>query len=66
MSICRYFLDGKDEAAGLARDALYLLRPDAYVALADPSGTPEAVARYLTGRGLARGPMSERARDATR
>jgi 2-polyprenyl-6-methoxyphenol hydroxylase-like FAD-dependent oxidoreductase len=26
------------EAAGLARNALYLLRPDTYVALADPSG----------------------------
>ena len=60
------FWTAKHEAAGLARDALYLLRPDAYVALADPSGTPEAVDRYFTGRGLARGPMSERARDATR
>jgi 2-polyprenyl-6-methoxyphenol hydroxylase-like FAD-dependent oxidoreductase len=40
------------EAAGLARDALYLLRPDTYVALAEPSGMPEAVERYFAGRGL--------------
>jgi 2-polyprenyl-6-methoxyphenol hydroxylase-like FAD-dependent oxidoreductase len=40
------------EAAGLARDALYLLRPDTYVALADPSGAPEAIDRYCAGREL--------------
>jgi hypothetical protein len=34
------------EAAGLARNATYLLRPDTYVALADPSGTPDALERY--------------------
>jgi 2-polyprenyl-6-methoxyphenol hydroxylase-like FAD-dependent oxidoreductase len=34
------------EAAGLARDAYYLLRPDSYVALADSSGAPEALDRY--------------------
>jgi hypothetical protein len=34
------------EAAGLARDAIYLLRPDSYVALADPSGAPAALERY--------------------
>ena len=40
------------EAAGLARNALYLLRPDTYVALADASGAPEAVDRYCAERGL--------------
>ena len=38
------------EAPGLARDALYLLRPDTYVALADPSGAPEALERYFSDR----------------
>jgi len=34
-------------AAGLARDALYLLRPDTYVALADPAADPRAIERYF-------------------
>jgi hypothetical protein len=40
------------KAAGLARDALYLVRPDAYVALADASSVPEAIDHYCTDRGL--------------
>jgi hypothetical protein len=36
------------EAAGLARDAIYLVRPDTYVALADPFGTTEVLERYCT------------------
>jgi 2-polyprenyl-6-methoxyphenol hydroxylase-like FAD-dependent oxidoreductase len=36
----------KHEAAGLARNALYLLRPDTYVALADASGAPDVLERY--------------------
>jgi hypothetical protein len=36
------------EAAGLARDAVYLLRPDTYVALADASGAPELLERYFS------------------
>jgi 2-polyprenyl-6-methoxyphenol hydroxylase-like FAD-dependent oxidoreductase len=40
------------EAAGLARDAIYLLRPDTYVALADTSGTPDAIDRYCADRGI--------------
>ncbi len=38
--------------AGLARDALYLLRPDTYVALADGSGSPGTVQRYLKDHGI--------------
>jgi hypothetical protein len=37
---------------GLARNALYLLRPDTYVALADVSGSPDTVDRYCAERGL--------------
>jgi 2-polyprenyl-6-methoxyphenol hydroxylase-like FAD-dependent oxidoreductase len=36
--------------AGLTRDALYMLRPDSYIALASPLSTPDVVARYLTAR----------------
>ena len=39
-------------AAGLTRDSLYLLRPDSYVALVDPSGSPAALEPYRTARGL--------------
>ncbi len=34
-------------AVGLARDAIYLLRPDTYVALADASGASAALDRYF-------------------
>jgi 2-polyprenyl-6-methoxyphenol hydroxylase-like FAD-dependent oxidoreductase len=40
------------EVAGLARDALYLLRPDSYVALADASGLPEPLEQYFRDNGL--------------
>jgi 2-polyprenyl-6-methoxyphenol hydroxylase-like FAD-dependent oxidoreductase len=40
------------EAAGLARDAIYLLRPDTYVALADTSSTPGALDRYCANHGI--------------
>ena len=40
------------EGAGLRRDALYLLRPDTYVALADPAADPVTLERYFTQRNL--------------
>jgi len=42
----------KYENAGLSRDAVYLLRPDSYVALADASGTPEVLERYFADHGI--------------
>jgi 2-polyprenyl-6-methoxyphenol hydroxylase-like FAD-dependent oxidoreductase len=39
--------------AGLARDAVYLLRPDTYVGLADESGSADVLRSYLR-----KGPMS--------
>jgi 2-polyprenyl-6-methoxyphenol hydroxylase-like FAD-dependent oxidoreductase len=36
--------------AGLVRNAAYLLRPDTYVAVAEPSGTPDALAHYLANQ----------------
>ncbi len=40
------------EAAGLARDALYLLRPDTYVALADGAGAADVLERYFRDQGI--------------
>ncbi len=40
------------EEAGLARDALYLLRPDTYVALADGKGAPGTLESYFKDRGI--------------
>jgi 2-polyprenyl-6-methoxyphenol hydroxylase-like FAD-dependent oxidoreductase len=40
------------QAAGLVRDALYLLRPDSYVALADGSSKPGALERYFRDHGI--------------
>lgn len=38
-------------AVGFARNALYLIRPDTYVALAEVSGAPEAIEVYFKDRG---------------
>lgn len=40
------------EGAGLTRDAMYLLRPDTYVALARKSGDPEALDQYFADKGI--------------
>jgi 2-polyprenyl-6-methoxyphenol hydroxylase-like FAD-dependent oxidoreductase len=40
------------ETAGLARDAVYLLRPDTYVALADTSGDPNTLNHYCAEQGI--------------
>jgi hypothetical protein len=37
---------------GLRRNATYLVRPDSYVALADPAGSAAAVTSYLDARKL--------------
>ena len=38
--------------AGLKQNAVYLVRPDGYVALADPSGNPERLIDYMQAHGL--------------
>jgi 2-polyprenyl-6-methoxyphenol hydroxylase-like FAD-dependent oxidoreductase len=43
------------EAAGLARDALYLLRPDSYVALAEGAGSPVTLENYFKDRDITLG-----------
>ena len=48
---------------GLMRGALYLVRPDGYVGLADPEGDPARLAPYFMGRGF---PAAPRRDEATR
>jgi hypothetical protein len=55
----------KHETAGLARDALYLMRPDTYVAVADASGVPDILDRYCAERGLQLGGTSLRLNQRT-
>ena len=38
--------------AGLQRNAVYLVRPDGYVGVADPHGSAETIASYLDAKGL--------------
>jgi 2-polyprenyl-6-methoxyphenol hydroxylase-like FAD-dependent oxidoreductase len=38
--------------AGLKRGAVYLIRPDGYIGLADPIGDPDRLIEYLDARGL--------------
>jgi hypothetical protein len=40
------------EEAGLQRNAAYLIRPDGYIALADPSARGAAIASFLDARGI--------------
>jgi FAD binding domain len=40
------------DRAGLKRDAAYLVRPDGYVALADPNGSAAAITSYLDARNV--------------
>ena len=42
--------------SGLMSGAIYLVRPDGYVALADPDGNPDALGRYFVSRGLTPNP----------
>jgi hypothetical protein len=51
-------------AAGFAQDALYLIRPDGYVALAEPSRAADVLQRYFAQRGIRVAP-GDGARQAT-
>jgi 2-polyprenyl-6-methoxyphenol hydroxylase-like FAD-dependent oxidoreductase len=46
--------------AGLERDAVYLMRPDSYVARAAHAGSPDALNRYFADRGISL-PLTESA-----
>ena len=40
------------DKAGFARNAIYLIRPDSYVALANGSGSADSLRRYFEGRAI--------------
>jgi hypothetical protein len=61
---CISSIGGHYERAGLARNALYLLRPDTYVALADATGAPAASARYFIEHQLRLGATAEKTIEA--
>jgi 2-polyprenyl-6-methoxyphenol hydroxylase-like FAD-dependent oxidoreductase len=46
--------------SGLERDAVYLLRPDSYIALADASGSARALDEYRAAQGIDIGGMTPR------
>jgi len=48
----RYDWSAACQAAGLARDAAYLVRPDTYVALAGRTQDPDALEEYFASRGI--------------
>ena len=48
----RFDWSPEHDKAGFARDALYLVRPDTYVALADTTGSPRSIERYFAERNL--------------
>jgi 2-polyprenyl-6-methoxyphenol hydroxylase-like FAD-dependent oxidoreductase len=52
LRLCVFAWRSEHEAAGLFRDALYLLRPDTYVALADERGSAGAIERYFADHGI--------------
>ena len=52
LAIHRFPWRPETRAAGLERGALYLVRPDGYVALADPDADPRRLREYLDRRGI--------------
>ncbi|EAW12155.1 putative FAD binding monooxygenase [Aspergillus clavatus NRRL 1] len=44
--------DAKYQGVGLGQDAAYLIRPDTYIAVAEPSGLPENFDKYLAEHNL--------------
>jgi 2-polyprenyl-6-methoxyphenol hydroxylase-like FAD-dependent oxidoreductase len=48
------------QSAGLARDAVYLMRPDTYVALAESSGAIDPLVRYFADHHIQPAPASSR------
>jgi 2-polyprenyl-6-methoxyphenol hydroxylase-like FAD-dependent oxidoreductase len=52
VAVHEFSWEAAHEAAGFSRDAMYLIRPDGYVALAASEQDPTLLERYLAERGL--------------
>jgi hypothetical protein len=52
LSLCVFPWRPEMSQAGLRRDAVYLLRPDGYIAVADAGGTEMAISTFLKARNL--------------
>jgi 2-polyprenyl-6-methoxyphenol hydroxylase-like FAD-dependent oxidoreductase len=52
VAVHEFSWEAAHEAAGFSRDAMYLIRPDGYVALAASQQDPRLLERYLAERGL--------------
>ena len=52
LPLCTFPWSSAAARAGLKRDALYLVRPDGYVGLAEPSGHAQSITSYLDTRGV--------------
>lgn len=52
LQLQRFPWNPRCDQAGLARDAAYLIRPDGYVALADPEASAENFAQYFKARAI--------------
>ena len=55
LSLHAFSWDPDMRKAGVKRDALYLIRPDGYVALAEPAGKAERLTEFLDSRALVPG-----------
>ncbi len=61
LSIVQFAWTPEMQRTGLTRGAIYLLRPDGYIALANPNGDPEVLNGYFTSRGLKANPRRDAA-----
>src|SRR5580698_607031 len=52
LALSEFAFAAEHAAAGLTRNALYLLRPDSYLALVDPQAQPQTLESYFVTRSL--------------
>jgi hypothetical protein len=58
LPLCSFTWRPEMQRAGLARGAVYLVRPDGYVAFADPHADPEQLRGYFSGLSIQHPPKT--------